>query len=575
MARLGAVGRRRRRERDEDEDVPVGRGGGDASLLGALELLEHSKARLARQIIEELGTGCGLSGETDDRDVPGGEDPFENATIDDIRDLLDRGQQLAATPWGKNAWRNRACYIAGPQGHRYVVKPVAETTTTATASAGAGSSESQDSVLRVQDYLRRWMESSASGYWASRQSEVCRRLDEHGECLDLLFYEEGRPLRLSFVEPSDLDEDPQSRYQPDTGGEEFVDVLGIRRTNDVLYRPVAYYVATVSDASGQWLGDLEYHKRDKLEAANFGVFSPETRCLVQYRRRNVLSSRPRGLSLFWDVREELRWAKVLLGNLMRVSAFQAAFGAIRTINTSAGADAVKAHLQSQNSGKVGEPAERMEFPSPSVVTVPSSVKYEFPETGAGVTNHAEVELLLLRAVAAGLQLPEFMLTANVSQGNFASTLVSEGPFHKVITADQGQMVTEDLRVVWEALVWGALQDPASGITLADLAAVTIEAKPPTVQTRNRKEDWDIHFEAWKAGRISGKTLNASQGWEYDEEQEQRRAEGNEVEPPMTEHPATAGTPGPDAQRQSDPLAERGVLAGDPGRRTPAQTAAQI
>lgn len=565
------MGRRRGRREPEEQgggyvDASEGARGArrqrpEISLMGALELLEHQKAMFARQILEELGTGCGLSGDTDDRDIPGSEDPFENATIDDIRDLLDRGEQAAATPWGKNAWRNRACYIAGPQGHRYVVKPASETG----SSAG-------ESVVRVQEYLKQWMASSASGYWSSRQQEVCRRLDEHGECLDLLYYEPGKPLRLSFVEPSDLDEDPRSRYQPDTGDEPFVDILGIRRTNDVLYRPVAYYVSTVSDSvSGQWLGDLEYHKAEKLEPADFTAFSPATRCVVQYRRRNVVSVKPRGLSLFWDVREELRWAKVLLGNLMRVSAFQAAFGAIRTINTSAGADAVKAHLQSQNSGAAGQPAERMEFPSPSVVTVPSSVKYEFPETGAGVTNHAEVELLLLRAVAAGLQLPEFMLTANVSEGNFASTLVSEGPFHKVIVADQGQMVIEDLRLVWEALVWGALEDPESGITVADLQAVTIEAKPPSVQTRNRKEDWDIHFEAWKAGRISAKTLNASQGWEYDEEQEQRRAEDGELEPPMTEHPATPGVTGPDAERRSDPLAERGVMAGDPGRQVPGQS----
>jgi hypothetical protein len=116
-----------------------------------------------------------------------------------------------------------------------------------------------------------------------------------------------------------------------------------------------------------------------------------------------------------------------------------------------------------------------------------------------------------------------------------------------------------------------LEDPESGITVADLQAVTIEAKPPSVQTRNRKEDWDIHFEAWKAGRISAKTLNASQGWEYDEEQEQRRAEDGELEPPMTEHPQTPGVTGPDAQRQSDPLKERGVMAGDPGRQVPGQS----
>lgn len=287
-----------------------------------------------------------------------------------------------------------------------------------------------------------------------------------------------------------------------------------------------------------------------------------------YRRRNVLSKHPRGLTEFWPVRQELRWSKTLLSNLMRVSAFQAAFGAIRTIASTQGRDAVQSYLNSAASGTAGQSPERMDFPAPAVVTIPGSVKYEFPETGAGNSNHIELVDQLLRACASGLKLPEFMLTSNVSNGNFASTLVSEGPFHKAIRTEQARMRTEDQMVIDQAIRYAA-RSGNFGISLADYEAVVVETKLPNVQTRNRKEDWDIHLDAWKAGRISGKTLNASQGWEYAEEQQQRqREQPAELPPPLSEHPSTLQPPGPAGRSQSDGMTERNVSAGDPTRREP-------
>jgi hypothetical protein len=157
-----------------------------------------------------------------------------------------------------------------------------------------------------------------------------------------------------------------------------------------------------------------------------------------------------------------------------------------------------------------------------------------------------------------------MLTANVSEGNFASTLVSEGPFHKGMKKAQSEMVTEDMRIIWQALYWGA-QTGALDISQADLAQVTIEARPPRVQTRNRKEDFEIAMDMWKNGRISGKTLNKGEGYEYEEEQAQIGTERKaELPPPLNDRSST-GTPGPDANKTGDPLKEKGVLAGDPGR----------
>ena len=106
---------------------------------------------------------------------------------------------------------------------------------------------------------------------------------------------------------------------------------------------------------------------------------------------------------------------------------------------------------------------------------------------------------------------------------------------------------------------------ALDISLADLEQVTIEAKPPRVQTRNRKEDFEIGLDLWKNGRISGKTLNKQEGYEYEEEQSQIALERkSELPPPLNDRSST-GTPGPNPDGTGDPMKEKGVLAGDPSR----------
>lgn len=544
--RLGSA--RRASGRDEF-DPPVDLA---MDLKSSMEQLSIAMSRAAQSILEDLGTSCGglSSGGLDDRDVYGSEDPFENATVETVRDLIDLGNQRWRTPWGDNAATNRAYYNVD-RGHKYVVKPQPD--------SGAGA----DAVRRVQRWLDQWCVDNG---WQERQSEVSIRLDRHGEVFDLLVYEPSGMLRLGYAEPQDLEEDPNSQYHSAEDGKEFWDYLGVRRTNDVLFRKTAYFVDGTGDSNGVWIGDLNYYKApDPFALGNFEANSAGLRTLINCRRRNVLSSDPRGLTLYYPVRDELAWAKLLLSNLMRVSSFQAAFGAIRVVNASHGADAVRQYASSSQGGTVGETPDKMNFPSPAVVTTPSTVKYEFPDTGAGNSNHIEVLTELLRACSSGMKLPEFMLTANVSQGNFASTLVSEGPFHKSIQKMQYQLIQEDLQIIRQAMIWAA----SSGnfeISESDVRSVMVHVKPPTVQTRNRKEDWDISFEAWKSGRISGATLNATQGWDYEEEQEKiRQEQASEPGPPLAEHPQQPQVPGPEATRQSGGIRERGVMNGDPAQ----------
>lgn len=509
------------------------------------EMLAISASKVAREIMEELGTTCsGRNSEGDDTLPSGGEEPYQ--TIDDVNSAMLLGDALSRVSWGTNAKDHRAYYIADT-GHVVTVKPKDEKQPNAEA------------VVRVERFLEQWMQENN---WKLRQSEVSHRCDRHGEVFDLLYYDRDGILRVYFAEPTDIEEDPDSAYQDFDPGDNpnpkrFIDLFGVRRTNDIRYRPVSYFI------ENDWYPDVNYVARMGNVPVPGDLNGGTT--AVQHRKRNVLSNDPRGLTLYWPVREEMIFAKKLIANLMRVSAFQAAFGAIRTINASQGADQVRSWLASQQSagGSSGQ-NETFDFPSASVVTVPGTVKYEFPETGAGNSNQIEVLVALLRACAAGMKVPEFMLTANVSEGNFASTLVSEGPFHKGMRYEQAQMMREDERILMQALRYAALKG-IEDLSDDDIDAVVLHIKPPRVQTRNREEDFTVNKELWDRGELSGKTLLAEEGKERESEQAQRQAELKaELALPVGSSLATtASQPGPVKKKKTDPMKEKGVSKGNP------------
>ena len=510
------------------------------------EILSIKATKLASQIFEELGSNCSGSHEGDDTFPDGGGEPYE--TIDDVNTTMLLGDNLSRLCWGTNAKDNRAYYIADT-GHVVTVKPKDEL------------NAQSEPVRRVERFLDLWMKENN---WKLRQSEVSHRCDRHGEVFDLLHYGEDGILRVYFAEPTDLEDDPKSTFQ-DTDPDDiirnpkpFIDLLGIRRTNNLAYRPVAYFIDKF------WYPDMRYMTA-MGELPRFDMPEMEQRTIVQHRKRNVLANDPRGLTLYWPVREEMIYAKKLLANLMRVSAFQAAFGAIRTINASQSADQVRGWLASQQTGggSAGE-KEAFDFPSAAVVTVPGTVKYEFPETGAGNSNQIEVLVALLRACSAGMKLPEFMLTANVSEGNFSSTLVSEGPFHKGMRYEQSKMVSEDEPILMQALRYAA-QSGQHDISDADIDAVVLNIKPPQVQTRNRKEEFDVNKELWDRGELSGKSWLAAEGRERESEQAQRQAEiKNELPLPAGSSMAkSASQPGPAPETKADPMKEPGVSKGNP------------
>jgi hypothetical protein len=520
----------------------------------AMELLRLRMISVAGDMLESLGTscrGCGPSrsgGSSDEISLgpSGSEDPHTD--IERVREVIELGENLGRVCWGRNAVENRAVYLAG-NGHVVLVKPRSQ--------EGGGKPQV---VRRVQAVVDRWMEVVQ---WGERQSDTSRRLDEHGESIDLLSYT-PRGLRLGLIDPRDLDDDPEDARLDEDG--EMLDEFGVRQTNDGMLQQVGAF-------AGSWFGDLLYsmdlaaEESDSRGAVSFdlplrGYGGGGRRVLCQHRKRNVLRGARRGLTVFWSVRDAMSYGSELLANMSRVSTFQAAFGAIRTVDAAFSQDQVKAYLNTSQTGATGSgvPPEKFDFPSPGVVTIPSSVKLEFPETSRNVQNNADCLVQILRACASGLGVPEFMLTSNVSEGNFASTLVSEGPWYKQIQYAQKQMIVEDLRLLWTMLWW---EVQLGHLPASALSAVTLEVTPPRIQTRNRKEDFDVRMELWKVGELSGRTMLAGEDLDRDSEQGQLMNERKtELGPPLgAMKPASPG-PDPDPEPGAG-MREKGVMAGEP------------
>jgi hypothetical protein len=504
--------------------------------------LEIALMKEARACIEELNF--------DDDDEFKHETPpdteFEYRNDEDVREMMDLGERLANTPWGENAYSNRMYYIAGI-GHQVAVKPLFE-----------DQPISPRKMQAMQRFLQTFM---TENQWSLRQAEVAKRNDIYGESIDILLFDNDGMVRTQFGESEDLVEDPESEFNgiinnKDEERKPYRDEFGVRRTNDLRYQKTQYYLGE------EWHSDLSRVVRAGVIDEESLRNTRETAILM--RTRNLLNVDNRGRTLFFPIRSELVYAKRILANVMRVSSFQAAFGAIRTLVGGTGSDQMKMWQQQQENVSAGSNNDLMNVPAPGVITKTANVNYEFPDTGKGLINHMEILTGLLRVCSTGIKMPEFMLTSNVSEANFSSTLVSEGPFHKGMQFEQHQMVEEDKRILHAALIWAA-KSRKFGFLLSDVQKIRLEIKGPRVQTRNRKEDFEVNNKLNDKGLLSNKTLTTSENHDFDSEQAQRQTEqGSEIPLPIgSEIAIKASQPGPVEGGKADPMKEPGVSKGVP------------
>ncbi len=377
--------------------------------------------------------------------------PFQTETeLDHIRSEC---RQLAVeNEFAINGHENRISYVVGT-GHRYQVMP------------RPGRRVPKSILTQAEGVLDHFLRENR---WHARQQEIMRRKDRDGEAFLRFFPGEDGVLRVRCVNPEDVRTPTQYSQRPEHSFGIAVD------PNDV------------ETVHGYWVCD-RWVPADQM----------------QHRKANVDANVKRGLPLFYPVRKNLRRAEKLLRNMSTVAGLQSAVALIR--KHTGGRSSVERFLNDTGTPIPGEPSAGtgytsvQRFAPGTILDATAGVEYEFPDAARYVTLlQAE-----LRAVASRLVMPEFMLTSDASNANYASTLVAEGPAVKMFQRLQAEMIEED-RIVLER----ALQTAArAGLLPVDvLQQITIKAVPPSLVVRDRLKEAQADAILFRCGALSRETL---------------------------------------------------------------------
>ena len=151
----------------------------------------------------------------------------------------------------------------------------------------------------------------------------------------------------------------------------------------------------------------------------------------------------------------------------------------------------------------GEEAPRKLTLQPGTIIDAQGFDLQFLSPNTHFDDASLLGRMILLSIAAGTGLPEFMLSADASNANYASTLIAEGPAVRHFAAWQsffiGQWRKLFAMVMHEAVRLGLLDQ-------ADLAQLHLQITPPTLAVRQRLQDAQADAIYFDRGVVSWQEL---------------------------------------------------------------------
>jgi capsid protein len=132
---------------------------------------------------------------------------------------------------------------------------------------------------------------------------------------------------------------------------------------------------------------------------------------------------------------------------------------------------------------------------------------------------------ILLSIAAGTGLPEFMLSADASNANYASTLVAEGPAVRHFAAWQAFFIGQ-----WQNLFRMVLDEAVrlGLITPLEARHVTLHITPPPLAVRNRHAEAQADALYYDRGALSARELARRDGADAERMRRERGEEDDKV-----------------------------------------------
>jgi hypothetical protein len=419
-----------------------------------------------------------------------------------LKVLRDYSRWLAAfNVFALNALENRVSYVVG-KGFGYRAAP-------ANGTSGDYPGGDHDLCKKAQRVLDRFLERTD---WGELEQEVMRRADRDGEAFLRFFHTGHGRCTVRTVEPE---------HVRSPGDQSAHLSFGVETPEHDVQDTRAFWV--VEEPSLSW-------SPSRVPAGE-----------VVHVRFNVDRTAKRGYPTLVPVRKNLLRADKLLQNMSTLAQVQATFALIRK-HKQYSASAVSAWQQGQADLAVNDPLGGstrylQRYLPGTILDVPEQTDYEFPAARVPADSLVAVLQAELRAVAARLVLPEYMLTSNAENANYASTLVAEAPAVKHFERLQRQLARAfgDGRyggprrcgALWRVLEcaarWGDLPREVLG-------RVALHVEPPSPVARDKDRETSRAAALNRAGVLSKATWAKWEGLDPARERRLIRQEKREDQP---------------------------------------------
>jgi capsid protein len=321
--------------------------------------------------------------------------------------------------------------------------------------------DTDGTIARTADRLWRSFLTANDRHFAFR--EFARRTWRDGECFVRCFSRAAWPPAVRFLDPEAIGSTPDA---PDS--------QGIVTDTDDAERVIA--VLHIDPASGAL--------RESIPATD-----------VLHAKINADSNELRGTTLFAPLIAPLRQYERWLETELVARKLQASIVLWRKV-----ADGPVASFGSAADDDLAlEAANRDRFQAGSIITTSSATDLQFLQPPSHIRDSAPLGRMMLLAASAGAGLPEYMLTGDASNANYASTMVAEGPAVKLFQSEQCFFAGE-LSRLWRWVM-------AEAIRLGELPANFLDiAEPdwafPTLVARDRARERYADVRLVQAGVLS-------------------------------------------------------------------------
>lgn len=299
-----------------------------------------------------------------------------------------------------------------------------------------------------------------------RQRDAMLRLDRDGEFFFRTFERPGGLLVVRNIEPEHV--------RSPKGDED---------------RATSFGVVTEPDDVETRKGYLVQERPDVNDGVNFVPAAN-----VVHRTANVDMSAKRGVPTFYPVEQTLRDAEDLLRSMTSMAKARAKIALIRKF-TDVTSSAASSLLDSLEDGRVTDPTlgktlslEQLRYGQ--ILNASKNIDYDMPAADVDAAAFVQVLQAVLRAAAARIRMPEWMLTVDASNANLASSLVAEAPSVKEFETLQGVIKgafaecdrPEDCSLVWMQLRYAVRLGVLPRETLR---LVQVQAECPSLVVRDK------------------------------------------------------------------------------------------